>query len=149
MGSLAWRALGQAALIYAIGASAVTAQDTQPGRTAFAEMIAFARLGSVPCERVVPDVEGFHALALQRNLSNRHSPRKRLAPKKRTLSGFEIVSGLTDGAGVMPARWNRPVFWFRFYEGKISSAFFALVAPRVGAGRSCPRRSGRQSVATR
>jgi hypothetical protein len=29
MGSLAWRALGQAALIYlAIGASAVTAQDT-------------------------------------------------------------------------------------------------------------------------
>ena len=67
MGSLTWRALGQAALIYlAIGASAVTAQDTQPGRTTFAEMIAFARLGSVACERVVPDVEGFHALALQR-----------------------------------------------------------------------------------
>ena len=67
MGSLTWRALGQAALIYlAIGASAVTAQDTQPGRTTFAEMIAFARLGSVACERVVPDVKGFHALALQR-----------------------------------------------------------------------------------
>jgi hypothetical protein len=67
IGSLAWRALGQAALIYlTIGASAVTAQDTQPGRTTLAEMIAFARLGSVACERVVPDAEGFHALALQR-----------------------------------------------------------------------------------
>jgi len=31
----------------------------------------------------------------------------------------------------MPAKWNRPVFWFRFYEGKISSAFFVLAAPDV------------------
>ena len=112
MGSLAWRALGLAALIYlAIGASAVTAQDTQPGRTTFAEMITFARLGSVACERVVPDAEGFHALALQRFIK-----------PPLTESGFEIVSGLTDGARAMLARWNRPVFWFRFYEGKISSA---------------------------
>src|SRR5262245_41078097 len=31
----------------------------------------------------------------------------------------------------MPAKWNRPVFWFRLYEGKISSAFFVLAAPDV------------------
>ena len=67
MDSLAWRALGQAAVIYlAIGASAVAAQDTQPGRITFAEMIAFARLGSIACDRVVPDADAFHALALQR-----------------------------------------------------------------------------------
>jgi hypothetical protein len=36
------------------------------------------------------------------------------------LSGFEIVSGLADGASVMPAKWNKPVFSFRFYEGRIS-----------------------------
>jgi hypothetical protein len=32
----------------------------------FAEMVAFARLGSVACQRLAPDVEGFHALALLR-----------------------------------------------------------------------------------
>jgi hypothetical protein len=36
------------------------------------------------------------------------------------LSDFEIVSGLADGASVMPAKWNKPVFSFRFYEGRIS-----------------------------
>ena len=114
------RALGQVVLVYfAIGGSAVTAQDLQPGRATFAEMVAFARLASVPCKRLAPDVEGFHALVLQR-LINHHSPRKRLPPKKRMLSGFEIVSGLADGASVMPAKWNKPVFSFRFYEGKIS-----------------------------
>ena len=93
-------------------------------------MIAFARLGSVAASVWCRTWKAFTRWR-SRELSNRHSPRKRLAPKKRTLSGFEIVSGLTDGAGVMPAKWNRPVFWFRFYEGKISSAFFVLVAPDV------------------
>jgi hypothetical protein len=49
-----------------------------------------------------------------------------LAPKKRSSSGFEIVSGLADGASAMPAKWNRPVFWFRFYEGEISCISFIL-----------------------
>jgi hypothetical protein len=48
----------------AIGGCAVRAQDDQPGREAFAEMIAFARLASVACERLAPDADGFHALAL-------------------------------------------------------------------------------------
>jgi hypothetical protein len=43
-----------------------------------------------------------------------------LLPKKKTSSGFEFVSGLADGASAMPAKWSRPVFSFRFYEGKIS-----------------------------
>src|SRR5262249_24673149 len=60
-------------------------------------------------------------------LFNRPSPRKRLLPKKKTSSGFEFVSGLADGASAMPAKWSRPAFSFRFYEGKISRAL------RIGA----------------
>jgi hypothetical protein len=48
----------------AIGGCGATAQNDGPSREAFAEMIAFARLGSVACERLAPDAEGFHALAL-------------------------------------------------------------------------------------
>src|SRR5262245_58326901 len=59
---------------------------------------------------------------LSGGLFNRPSPRKRLLPKKKTSSGFEFVSGLADGASAMPAKWSRPVFSFRFYEGKISHA---------------------------
>jgi hypothetical protein len=55
-------------------------------------------------------------------LFNRPSPRNRLLPKKKTLSGFEFVSGSADGASAMPAKWSRPAFSFRFYEGKISRA---------------------------
>ena len=62
-----WRALGQVGLVYlAVGGSAVIAQDTQPGRATLAEMIAFARLASVPCQRLAPDADSFHALALRR-----------------------------------------------------------------------------------
>ena len=67
MTSPTWRALGQVVLVYfAISGSAVTAQDVQPGRATFAEMVAFARVASVTCERLTPDVEGVEALALQR-----------------------------------------------------------------------------------
>src|SRR6266487_4205367 len=59
-------------------------------------------------------------------LLNRPSPRKRLLPKKKTSSGFEFVSGLADGASAMPAKWSRPVFSFRFYEGKISRALIVI-----------------------
>ena len=38
----------------------------QPGRATLAEMVAFARLASIPCARLAPDVESFRALALQR-----------------------------------------------------------------------------------
>jgi len=67
MTSPTWRALGQVVLVYfAVGGAAVTAQDTQPGRATFAEMIAFARLASVPCQRLAPDADSFRALALRR-----------------------------------------------------------------------------------
>jgi hypothetical protein len=62
MTSRTWRALSQVVMVYfAINGSAVTAQDQQPDRATFAEMVAFARLASVPCKRLAPDVEGFHA----------------------------------------------------------------------------------------
>src|SRR5215472_13725579 len=63
---------------------------------------------------------------LSGGLLNRPSPRKRLLPKKKTSSGFEFVSGLADGASAMPAKWSRPVFSFRFYEGKISRALIVI-----------------------
>src|SRR5262245_18795502 len=67
MTSRMWRAVGQLVIIYfAINGSALTAQDLQPGRATFAEMVAFARLASVPCKRLAPNAEGFHALVLQR-----------------------------------------------------------------------------------
>jgi len=67
MTSPTWRSLGQIVLVYfAVGGAALTAQDTQPGRATFAEMIAFARLAAVPCQRLAPDADSFHALALRR-----------------------------------------------------------------------------------
>jgi hypothetical protein len=59
-------ALGQVVLVYfAVGGAAGTAQDTQPGRATFAEMIAFARLAFVACQRLAPDADSFHAVALE------------------------------------------------------------------------------------
>jgi len=126
MTSPTWRALGQIVLVYfAVGGAAVTAQDTQPGRATFAEMIAFARLASVPCQRLAPDGIAFSRWR-SGGLFNRRSPRKRLLPKKKTSSDFEFVSDLADGASAMPAKWSRPVFSFRFYEGKISRALIVI-----------------------
>jgi len=60
-----WRAVGRAFLVcLAIGGGGATAQDDRPGRETFAKMIAFARLASVACEPLAPDVEDFFALAL-------------------------------------------------------------------------------------
>src|SRR5262249_50620745 len=69
-------------------------------------------------------------------LFNHPSPRKRLLPKKKTSSGFKFVSGLSDGASAMPAKWSRPVFSFRFYEGKISRN------PAIAVTGLGPRRRG-------
>jgi hypothetical protein len=63
-----------------------------------------------------------------------------LPPKKSMLSGFEIVSGLADGASVMPAKWNKPVFSLRFYEGRISRPplhISSRAAPRITFYRHC------------
>src|SRR5262245_22833867 len=69
MTSPTWRAVGQVVLVYfAVGGAAVTAQETQPGRATFAEMIAFARLASVPCQRLAPDADSFHARSEERRV---------------------------------------------------------------------------------
>src|SRR5256885_15895499 len=69
-------------------------------------------------------------------LFNHPSPRKRLLPKKKTLSGFEFVSGSADGASAMPAKWSKPVFSFRFYEGKISRALIDSAARYILSWRA-------------
>jgi hypothetical protein len=48
----------------AISGCGATVQENRPGREAIAKMIAFARLGPVPCKRLAPDAESFRALAL-------------------------------------------------------------------------------------
>src|SRR5262245_16524890 len=56
------------------------------------------------------------------------------------LSGFEIVSGLADGASAMPAKWNKPVFSFRFDEGRISCPplhISSRAAPQITCYRHC------------
>ena len=122
-GSPGWRVLGQAVLVYlAIASSAATAQDSQPGRATFAEMVAFARLGSVACQRLAPDVEGFHALALLRLIKPPLTDKAIVAKEKEV----KRLRDLADGAGSMPAKWNRRVFWLKYYEGKISCASFEL-----------------------
>src|SRR5262249_43941826 len=100
MTSPTWRALGQVVLVYfAVGGAAVTAQDTQPGRATFAEMLAFARLASVPCQRLAPDADSFYALALRR-LIQPPITEEEIAAKKKTC--FEFVSGFADGANAIP-----------------------------------------------
>jgi len=88
-----WRALGQAFLIYlSIGSCALTAQQNQPGRETFSEMIAFARLASVACERLAPDAEGFHALAL-RTLVKPPLTEKEIVAKEKDVKQLRVRLG--------------------------------------------------------
>jgi hypothetical protein len=90
-----WRALGQVGLVYlAVGGSAVIAQDTQPGRATFAEMIAFARLASVPCQRLAPDADSFHALALRRLIKPPISEEE-IAAKEKDIKRLRARLGLS------------------------------------------------------
>ena len=88
-----WRALGQAVLIYlSIGSCALTAQQNQPGRETFGEMIAFARLASVACGRLAPDAEGFHALAL-RTLVKPPLTEKEIVAKEKDVKQLRVRLG--------------------------------------------------------
>jgi hypothetical protein len=103
-----WRALGQAVLVYlAIASSAATAQDSQPGRATFAEMVAFARLGSVACQRLAPDVEGFHALALLRLIKPPLTD-KAIVAKEKEVKRLRKRLGLSR--------------WCRLYAGEMEQA---------------------------
>jgi len=108
MTSPSWRALGQVIIVYfAINGSAVTAQDLQPGRATFAEMVAFARLASVPCKRLAPDVEGFHALVLQRLIKPPLAPEE-IATKENEVKRLRARFGLSR--------------WCKRYAGEMEQA---------------------------
>jgi len=116
MGHSIGRALGQAGLIYlAIGSCAVTAQDNRLGRATFAEMVAYARVAAGPCERLAPDAEEFHALALMRLI-------------KPPLTGKEIrakeqqVKRLRDRLGLR--------HWCQLYAGEMARARILVNALR-------------------
>jgi len=108
MTSPPWRALGHVVLVYfAVGAAAVTAQDTQPGRATFAEMIAFARLASVPCQRLAPDADNFHALALRR-LIKPAITEEEIAAKEKDIKRLRVRLGLSS--------------WCKRYAGQMEQA---------------------------
>lgn len=108
MTSHTWRALGQVVLVYlAVGCAAVTAQDTQPGRATFAEMIAFARLASIPCQRLAPDTDSFHALALRR-LIKPPITEEEIAAKEKDIKRLRIRLGLSR--------------WCKRYAGQMAQA---------------------------
>jgi hypothetical protein len=90
MTSPTWRALGQVVLVYfAVGGAAVTAQDTQPGRATFAEMIVYEGKISVPVtltscafRKSYPDVPLKKAPAQERDRTPQPgAPRHRLIGK--------------------------------------------------------------------
>ena len=108
MTSPTWRALGQVVLVYfAVGGAAVTAQDTQPSRATFAEMIAFARLASVPCQRLAPDADNFHALALRR-LIKPAITEEEIAAKEKDIKRLRVRLGLSS--------------WCKRYAGQMEQA---------------------------
>ena len=108
MTSPTWRALGQVVLVYfAVGGAAVTAQDTQPGRATFAEMIAFARLASVPCQRLAPDADSFRALALRR-LIQPPITEEEIAAKEKDIKRLRVRLGLSR--------------WCKRYAGQMEQA---------------------------
>jgi hypothetical protein len=111
-----WRALRQAGLVYlAIGNCAVTAQDNRPSRATFAEMIAYARLAGGACERLAPDAEGFHALALMR-LIKPPLTEKELGAKEKD------VKRLRDRLGLLK--------WCQLYAGEMARARILVDALR-------------------
>jgi hypothetical protein len=108
MTSPTWRALGQVVLVYfAVGGAAVTAQDTQPGRATFAEMIAFARLASVPCQRLAPDADSFRALALRR-LIQPPITEEEIAAKEKDIKPLRVRLGFSS--------------WCKRYAGQMEQA---------------------------
>ena len=107
MTSPTWRALGQIVLVYfAVGGAAVT-QDTQPGRATFAEMIAFARRASVPCQRLAPDADTVHALALRR-LIQPPITEAEIAAKEKDIKRLRVRLGLSS--------------WCKRYAGQMEQA---------------------------
>jgi hypothetical protein len=106
--SSTWRALGEVVLVYfAVGCAAVTAQDTKPGRATFAEMIAFARLASVPCQRLAPDADSFRALALRRLIQPPITDEE-IAAKEKDIKWLRVRLGLRS--------------WCKRYAGQMEQA---------------------------
>jgi hypothetical protein len=107
MTSPTWRALGQVVLVYFAVGGAAAAQDAQPGRATFAEMIAFARLASVPCQRLAPDADSFHALALWR-LIQPPITEEEIAAKEKDIKRLRVRLGLSR--------------WCKRYAGQMEQA---------------------------
>jgi hypothetical protein len=70
-------------------------------------MVAFTRLGSVACQRLAPDVEGFHALALLRLIKPPLTDNAIVAKEKE-------VKRLRDRLGLSR--------WCRLYAGEMEQA---------------------------
>ena len=110
------RGVGQALMIYlAIGSYTVTAQDSQPARATFAEMVAYARLAGAACEHLAPDADGYYARALMRLI-------------KPPLSDKEIVAKEKDVKRVRHRLGLRK--WCQRYAGQMAQARILIEALR-------------------
>ena len=108
MGLITCQLLACTALVYlGMPGYTATAQDTQPARATFAEMIAFARLASVACQQLAPDAEALHAFALQRFIKPPLTD-KEITAKEKEVKQLRNRVGLTR--------------WCRRYAGKMEQA---------------------------
>ena len=107
MTSATSRALGQVILVFFALGGPAAAQDTQLGRATFAEMIAFARLASVPCQRLARDTDSFHALALRR-LIKPPITEEEIAANEKDIKRLRVRLGLSG--------------WCKRYAGQMAQA---------------------------
>ena len=107
MTSATSRALGQVILVFFALGGPAAAQDTQPGRATFAEMIAFARLASVACQRLAPDPDSFRALALRRLIKPPISE-EQIAAKEKEIKRLRVRLGFSR--------------WCKRYAGEMEQA---------------------------
>lgn len=98
-----------------IGSCAAMAQDNSPARAAFAEMIAYARVAVGACERLAPDADGFHALALMRLI-------KPPLAEKEIAAREKDVKRLRDRLGLRK--------WCQRYAGEMAQARILVEALR-------------------
>ena len=136
MGLITCQLLACTALVYlGIPGYTATAQDTQPARATFAEMIAFARLSSVACQQIAPDVEAVHAFALQRfikpQLTDKEIAAKEKDVKPATKSGgaYAMVQTLCgqNGAGAYSGSGSER----EKLELRLSGVLFGRPPPRL------------------
>jgi hypothetical protein len=83
-------------------------------------MIAFARLASVPCQRLAPDADSFRALALRR-LVQPPITEEEIAAKEKDIKRLRVRLGLSS--------------WCKRYAGQMEQPLFDCSSPASMLGK--------------